>query len=163
MSFPCSTVNKMAPYFKDWKAENNKYYNKFEDVDAFLYEKLTNLALTEITYVNRNMDYNKDVQAMPDAVFTVNEANEHRLDYDTKVNDHHLWQYHRQNGFTKIGLASRKKHEKGFHTAILRVNEGNLEGTSLINKAYIKHKFNTTVVTGINMYPFKFDLPHVIE
>lgn len=164
MSFPCSSVEKMAPYFKDWNQDNkNTYYNKYEDVDALLYEKLTNLALTEIKYVDRNLDYNEDVKAMPDAVFTVNEANEHKLDFDTKVNDHHLWQYHRSNGFTKIGIASSSKNgEKGFHAAILRINEGNVEGTSLINKAYIKHQFNTTVVTGMNQYPFKFDLPGVI-
>jgi hypothetical protein len=165
MSFPCSQVEKMTPYFKDWNQDNkNKYFDKYEDVDALLYEKLTNLALTKIKYVDRNLDYNEDVQAMPDAVFTVNEANDHRLDFDTKVNDHHLWQYHRSNGFTKIGLAAGgKKGEKGFHAAILRINEGNVEGTSLINKAYIKHQFNTTVVTGMNQYPFKFDLAGVIS
>lgn len=69
-------MNKITPYFKDWKTENAKYYNKYEDIDAFLYEKLTNLALTKIKYVDRNLDYNKDVQAMPDAVYTVREAND---------------------------------------------------------------------------------------
>jgi hypothetical protein len=159
MSFPCSQVEKIVPYFKDWNYDNhNKFFDKYEDVDAFLYEKLTNLAGTKIKYIDRNLDWNEDVKAMPDAVFTVNEANEHRLDFDTKINDHHLWQYHRNNGFTKIAFGSSHKGEGGHHGAILRIHEGNVEGASLINKAYIKHQFNTTVVTGINLFPFKFNL-----
>lgn len=67
----------MVPYFKDWKFDShNKFFDKYEDIDAFLYEHLTNLALTKIKYVDRNLDWNEDVKAMPDGVFTVNEAND---------------------------------------------------------------------------------------
>jgi len=50
-----------------------------------------NLANTEISYVDRNLDYNEDVIALPDVVYTVNEANEKVLNYDSKIMDHHLW------------------------------------------------------------------------
>ena len=50
------------------------------------------------------MDGNKDVIAMPDAVYLVDEANDRNLRYDVRVNDHHVWAYHRENGFTKIGV-----------------------------------------------------------
>ena len=79
-------------YFKDWQSDNKKkFYNKYEDVDSYLFEKLSNLAETKMKYVERNMDYNEDVQSLPDAVYTVREANEKILNYDSRVNDHHLW------------------------------------------------------------------------
>jgi len=65
--------------------------NKYEDVDAYLFEHLTKLADTEISYVDRNLDYNEDVKAMPDVVYTVKEANDKVLSYDSKIMDHHLW------------------------------------------------------------------------
>lgn len=133
---PCSSVEKNVPYFRDWQTENKKQINKYEDVDAYLFEHLSNLAETKISYVDRNLDYNKDVRALPDVVFTVKEANDKVLNYDSKVMDHHLWQYHRNNGLTKLGLGAGKKHGR---YEMLRINEGNLEAAHIINKAYIKH------------------------
>lgn len=46
---------------------------------------------------------------------------------------------------------------------MLRINEGNLEAAHIINKAYIKHQFNTTVMTGVNIFPFVFNLPEAIK
>jgi len=96
------------------------------------------------------------VKALPDAVYTVYEANDKYLRYDAKVNDHHLWQYHRNNGFTKLGFYSK---ELNMSTQILRVIEGHVEAASTINKAYIKSNFpSTTVITGINTYPYEPNL-----
>jgi len=94
------------------------------------------------------------VQALPDGVFTFKEASADKLVYESKINDHHQWQYHRENGLTKIGV----KTEKGMETEILRVLEGQVEMNSLMNKAYMKANFpNTTVITGINFYPYELN------
>ena len=79
------------------------------------------------------------------------EANNVRLNYDVAVADNHLWQYHRDNGFSKLSLV-----DGNISTAVLRVLEGQVEAASLINKAYISNVYeNTTVMTGINFYPYK--------
>jgi hypothetical protein len=92
------------------------------------------------------------VIALPDAVYTVSEANPKLLKYIVKVNDEHYWQFHRENGFSKLGILDRTR---GLNTSITKQAEGIVEAASIINKAYIKHNFeNLTVVSGINMFPF---------
>ena len=101
MSTPCGLINKTVPYFKDWEEENN---GRYEDIDAFLYYHLDILSGTPFDYSNRVFDDNEDVKALPDAVYKVYEANEKILNFDASVADHHIWQYHRENGFTKLGI-----------------------------------------------------------
>jgi len=96
---------------------------------------------------------------MPDAVYKVHEANDKHLRYDVKVNDKQLWQYHKNNGFTKLSF----KDDSGNETAVLRVIEAHVEAASIVNKAYIKNIFkNVTVMTGINTYPYEPDLDYLI-
>jgi len=38
-----------------------------------------------------------------------------------------------------------------------------MEAQYLINSAYIKNNFNTTVISGVNYYPFTFDIDDLIE
>ena len=95
-------INKTVPYFKDWEEENSD--KKFKDIDDMLYYHLDKLSSTAFDYTDRVFDWNEDVQALPDAVYKVYEANEKLLKYDARVADHHIWQYHRENGFTKLGV-----------------------------------------------------------
>ena len=89
---------------------------------------------------------------MPDAVYTVDEANERNLRYDTRVMDHHSWSYHRENGFSKIGVYDEISD---ISTEILRVPEAMVTANSIINKAYMKNLFpNTTVMAGVGVYPY---------
>ena len=83
------------------------------------------------------------------------------MDYDVRVADHHIWQYHRENGFTKIGF---RNPVNGHVQGVLRVMEGQVEAAHIINKAYINENFpNTRVVTGVNFYPFKFAVSMIID
>ena len=95
-------------------------------------------------------------------MYRVYEANNKTLYYDASVNDHHIWHYHRDNGFTKISIHKESwlnGKKINITTSVLRVLEGQLEAASLVNKAYIKNIFpNTTVMTGVNFYPYKFSL-----
>jgi hypothetical protein len=91
-------------------------------------------------------------------VFTIYEANPKILKFDARVNDVHYWQYHRENGFTKVGIVD-PEHDPPLDTSVLKVIDGQVEAASLINKAYMKENFkNLTVVTGINFYPFEIDI-----
>jgi hypothetical protein len=117
------------------------------------------LSETPFDYTNR-VFVNKDVNEIPDAVYRVYEANEKKLNYDVRVADHHIWQYHRENGFTKMGIRNPRN---GKPISVLRVMEGQIEAAHIVNKAYINENFpNTRVVTGVNQYPFKFDLQMII-
>lgn len=112
-------------------------------------------------YTNRNFDQNEDVKALPDAVYTIHEANSKLLKYDARVNDAHYWQYHRENGFTKVGIVDR---ERDIDTSVLKVVDGQVEAASIINKAYIKNNFkNVTVTTGINFYPMQIDFKWYVK
>jgi hypothetical protein len=128
-------------------------------VDEFIFDKYLKLAYTPLEYFDRFFDNNELVSALPDAVYKVREANDKVLNYDVSVNDHHIWHYHRDNGFTKLSVHESKMN---YTTSVLRVLEGQVEAASLVNKAYIKTNFpNTTVMTGINFYPYKFSLSKI--
>jgi hypothetical protein len=134
--------------------------NKYKDVEDLMYQRLDRLSCTPFDFSNRDF-VDEDVNALPDAVYRINEANEKNLDYDVRVADHHIWQYHRENGFTKLGI---KNPRTGKVQSVLRVMEGQIEAASIINKAYINHNFpGTKMVTGVNFYPFKFAVSMIIE
>lgn len=147
------------PYFRNWETYNHEeLLDKYKSVDDYMFEHLDNLGHTEINFSNRSFDYNTDVTALPDAVYKVFEASVKNLHYDFRVNDHHIWQYHKNNGLTKITIKAKR-----LDTQILRVIEGQLEAVSIINSAYIKQNYNTTIVSGINYFPFKFDLQALLS
>lgn len=126
-----------------------------------MYERVDSLEHQDVDYFDRYMDENEDVKSLPDVVYRVAEANEKSLRFDAAVNDIHVWQYHRDNGFTKLSVKDRKMN---YTTSLLRTIEGQVEASSLINKAYIKNIFpNTTVMTGINFYPLTLDLSGLAE
>lgn len=155
-------VKRMVPYFKDWHEFNEKVANsKYKDMDDYLFQYLDVLGTIPVGYENRTMDGDPNVRALPDAVYRVQEANQQRLIYDVRVNDNHMWQYHRENGLTKVGIED-SKHD--LHTSVHRAMEGQVEAASIINKAYIRNNFkNVTVMTGINIYPLHFDYHDVID
>lgn len=83
------------------------------------------------------------------------------MKFDARVNDNHYWQYHRENGFTKVGIVDP---ENDLDTSVLKVIDGQVEAASLINKAYMKENFkDLTVMTGINFYPFEIDFEWYVK
>ena len=109
----------------------------------------------QIVVKDRMFDDNIYVIRLPDAVYTVDEASDSHLRYDTRVNDHHVWSYHRENGFSKIGVYDSLSD---LGTEILRVPEAMVAAQSIVNKAYMKHLYpDTTVMAGVGVYPYEFD------
>lgn len=106
MQMPCSDTKRQTPYFLDWNSTNHNEHggNKFKDTDDFLFYHLNRLSETVFDISLRNVEGNDDVNALPDGIYRVQEASDERLSYDIRVNDHHQWQYHRENGMTKMGI-----------------------------------------------------------
>ena len=47
LSFPCNSINKTVPYFKDWEEDNHKdFADKYPTIDHYLYEHLDKLQET---------------------------------------------------------------------------------------------------------------------
>ena len=148
----------MVPYFKNWEDINFENSGKYKDVDGYLYSHLDNLGHTALDFENRTNDDNVDVKALPDAAYKIYTANDELLHYSWRVNDHHHWQYRRNNGLTKIAV-----HTDDGDLQILRVNEGQMETAYTVNAAYIKHNFNTTLISGINYYDDQVDFKSYID
>lgn len=144
-----------VPYFKDFKELNKENAMKYKDVDDFLYSHLDILTFTKINITDFNMDDNEHVMALPDGTYSVYEANEKVLSYIVRVNDGHRKQYRRNNGISGVTMKFYMEDTKSWVTVFdIRASEGLAETASIINNAYIKSKYNTTVVSGIQYMPF---------
>jgi hypothetical protein len=62
-----------------------------------------------------------------------------------QVNDLKYWQYHRNNGVTKIGLLDKETNVTYYN---IRSLEGALTIQDKLNQAYIKTLFNDVTVVG---------------
>ena len=96
LSTTCYDVNRTVPYFLDWEEDSalkypGQYTGDGDGCNQFLMEELETLALTPILIENRNFDWNEDVRAIPDAVYTVHHASNENFLYDVKAMDHHIW------------------------------------------------------------------------
>lgn len=94
----------MVPYFKEFNDLNEELGGKYNNTDEIIYEHVDKLSRTVLDFTDRNFDQNEDVKALPDGVYRVYEANSGLLHYDVSSNDNHIWQYHRNNGMTKISV-----------------------------------------------------------
>jgi hypothetical protein len=150
---PCPMVQRQVPYFRDFDASiNSENETRWASIDEYLFKHLDHLSDSSFRASDRNNDGDPDVQQLPDGVFVFTEAGPKGLEYDFRVNDNHVYQYHRSNGFTKIGV---HQPDLNLTQQVFRVLEASIEAPHIINKAYIKSLFpQTTVVTGVSAYPF---------
>ena len=80
------------------------------------------------------------------------EAGIERLKYRFQINDNRYWQYHRNNGITKIGMVNsdRKEDNEDDILYMIRTVEGQIQVADMINQAYIRELFNDTfVISGV--------------
>mmetsp|Transcript_17869 Transcript_17869/g.12823 ORF Transcript_17869/g.12823 Transcript_17869/m.12823 type:complete len:139 (-) Transcript_17869:510-926(-) len=97
IEYPCKDSNRTVPYFRELDR------NDFGTVNEYMYHVLKQMNLQKMVY----FDYNYKVkhrEELPDGAFTVYEASEEVLSYKMQINDYRVWQYHRNNGVTKIGF-----------------------------------------------------------
>lgn len=89
--------------------------------------------------------YFKEQDLLPDGTFYIKESNKKRLKYNMQLNDNKRWQYHRNNGVTKIGVTDRVTNTTLYS---LRTIDGALTVADIMNQAYLNSLFNDTTVIG---------------
>lgn len=115
------------------------------------------VALNEVNMDLLDKDYAiEGLEELPDGVFTVFESNKKKLNYRMHNNDVHYFQYHRNNGVTKLGLViDSTTPDVGNTNFLLRTSEGAMVMVDRLNNAYISSVFNNThVISGQQYMPF---------
>jgi len=92
----------MTPYFEVYQDKKNLTMNehtfkKFED--------LTNI---HIDLQNPNAEI-EGLDKIPDGMIEISKSNMNIFDYRLQINDYSFFQYHRNNGITKIGMINPAK------------------------------------------------------
>ena len=119
-------------------------------IDEYLYETLEKLNKDDMVALDYMMEV-KDIGLLPDGAITFKEVNDHKLKYNLQINDKYYYQYHRNNGITKLGVILNNKT-----IAIYRTIEGQLSLADLINKAYFREFFpHIWTITGVQYMPMK--------
>lgn len=97
------------------------------------------------------------LEEIPDGALKIREANKNKFNYTLSISDVSYFQYHRNNGVTKIGLVNEEglAADVGKTNFLIRAAEGAMVLTDRMNNAYIKSVFNDThVVSGQQYMPF---------
>lgn len=100
---PCNEVNRTTPYLLEYERDNITY--KADDMEGYMSERIKALSKENVTFTDKNfriaaLDY------VPDGAFTIKGASDKALKYNLHVHDLKYWQYHRNNGITKIGIVN---------------------------------------------------------
>jgi hypothetical protein len=114
----------------------------------------------------------KGLHNIPDGMIEIWKSNPREFSYRLQVNDYSYFQYHRNNGVTKIGiivpgsqqtradqLGSEILEDTGNTSYVMRPTEGAVSLMDRMNQAYIRSIFNDTfLLSGQQLMPFKFDV-----
>lgn len=148
LSQPCNEVNKTVPYFNEYRqmAPTDPL-----DMTEQLVKKIGLLSNAKMDYKDKNF-HMPEVDDIPDGAFTVKSASQKTLSYNMQVNNLKYWQYHRNNGITKLGVHDNATNITSYN---MRTIEGALAISDVLNSAYMKQLFSdVTVMSGVNFYPF---------
>jgi len=100
-----------------------------------------------------------ELHLLPDGAVMFKEANKRRLWYDIMINDKYYYQYHRNNGITKLAV---KVNSQTLY--LYRTIEGLISMADLLHKAYGRALFpKLFIMTGINYLPMKMSQTARIE
>jgi|TARA_B110001450_G_C17568475_1_gene459777 hypothetical protein len=90
--------------------------------------------------MSRKNSYIPGLEGVPDGSVTVKEANKKILDVKLSINDSKYYQYHRNNGVSKIGIidSTGGNKDEGQTVFMLRPVEGIMLLQDKMNQAYIK-------------------------
>lgn len=100
MAHPCNSSNRSSPYFKEFTKEAFQGNKSMNDYLIGISNKLNE---APISFKDKNFEV-PILDDLPDGGFKIREVNSQTLDYNVQVNNYRYWQYHRNNGVTKIGL-----------------------------------------------------------
>lgn len=95
-SFPCVSSNYSTPYFE----------LRDGDMDEYIFNTLTFLADQPIDLQDLGGEV-PNLNLVPDGGFKMHAINSTHLKYTVLINDNRYYQYHRNNGITKIGFNNK--------------------------------------------------------
>lgn len=96
LTMACPQENKTVPYFIEFKEYGKSIYD-------YVFWKMDEIFKNQIDMGNKN-SFIPGLEDVPDGSITVKEANKKRLNVKLSINDSKYYQYHRNNGVSKIGL-----------------------------------------------------------
>lgn len=68
-----------------------------------IYKQLDEMSFQFLDTYSKNNEI-KGLDGLPDGMIEVSKASTQKLDYRIQMNDYSIFQYHRNNGISKIGL-----------------------------------------------------------
>jgi hypothetical protein len=95
------------------------------------------------------------IKKVPDGTLLLQKVSDEKFGYRVQILDHLQFQYHRNNGITKIGIVQEKERDEsseialddyGNTTYILRPTEGAMQLIDRMNNAYVRSHFNDTYI-----------------
>ena len=101
---------------------------------AQLVKKLGGLSNAQMDFKDKNF-HMAEVDEIPDGAFTVKGASAKVLSYNMQINNLKYWQYHRNNGITKLGVYDNTTNITSYN---MRTIEGALAIADVLNSAYMK-------------------------
>lgn len=133
MSYKCRDVEKSVPYFKEFEGANQTHMYEY------IASVLSQFSDTVIELDNKN-DQFRLLNDLPDGAFIIRQSNSKGLNYNMQINDSKYWQYHRNNGVTKIGFRNPQYSNESLYS--IRSIDGALTIADLMNQAYMREIFN---------------------
>lgn len=132
MTTPCIEENKSVPYFKEYKEKDKNIYD-------YVYWKMDEIFKNEIDMARKN-SFIPGLEDVPDGSITIKESNKKNLKVKLSINDSKYYQYHRNNGVSKIGVIDESSQviDEGKTMYMLKPVEGIMHLQDKINQAYIK-------------------------
>ena len=101
----CRDLNKSVPYFNEYEESD-----EFPTMNSYIFNKVETLSNTHIVFNNKSFKY-EELEAVPDGAVTLHSISQKKLSYNLQINDSKYWQYHRDNGVTKIGVYDQEMNK----------------------------------------------------
>lgn len=185
LEMPCGEVNRSVPFFVelkeekdiDTKAERERHGDAKEvlssgrnrtSLNQYMFEELLDLGQEDFN-LNAKQSSLAALYRVPDGMIEVQGASDKGFTYRLQIMDYKYFQYHRNNGITKVGIVNpdQVKQNKtaedlavlddtGNTTYIMRPTEGAMQLADRVNQAYIRSIFpEVHIVAGQQFMPFK--------
>ena len=176
---PCKQINRTVPFFEELhkngsndKQERESYLGDALEVinldselrwsmNEYLYEQIYNLDQTNFNVMDKDSTVG-NIEKVPDGTLLIHQLNAEKFDYRLQIMDHLAFQYHRNNGISKIGVVLPPNQTRlafgghGRTTYVMRPLEGALQLMDRMNNAYVRTHLNETYIfSGIQYMPFK--------
>lgn len=98
LDYPCYKAKRAVPYFK-----HHDEKKKGMSMNAHVYDILDEMSFEFLDTFSKNNEI-KGLDLLPDGMIEIGKANKENFAYRIQMNDYSIFQYHRNNGISKIGL-----------------------------------------------------------